>query len=101
LKESCWSDGKGKRISPIKVMQIYEEANRNMEILLKQHPDLVEHIKKIIHADLSHPIIVFKGRIVDGAHRLAKAILQGDTTIKAKVLELIPAEAILKKPPKG
>jgi hypothetical protein len=97
LKELCWSDGKGKTISPKKVMQIYEAANRDMEILSREYPNLIKHIKQIIHADLSHPIIVFKGRVVDGAHRLAKAILQDNATIKAKVLESIPEEAILKK----
>jgi len=98
LDEPCWSDGKDKTISPKVVMQIYEKANRNMEFLSQQYPHLIKQIQRIVHADLSHPIIVLEGRVVDGAHRLAKAILQGDSTIKAKVLESIPEEAILKKP---
>ncbi|KKT01288.1 MAG: hypothetical protein UW07_C0040G0013 [Candidatus Nomurabacteria bacterium GW2011_GWF2_43_8] len=98
LRESCWSDENGKRISPTKVMKKYEEANRNVESIHKQYPEIAKHVRQIIHADLSHPIILFEGRVVDGIHRLTKAVLQGDRTVKAKILDSIPEDAILKKP---
>ncbi len=45
----------------------------------------VEHIKLVNDADLSYPIILNQdGAIIDGMHRLAKAILLGKKTIKAK-----------------
>jgi disulfide oxidoreductase YuzD len=42
-------------------------------------------IKRIKEAELTYPIIVHNNNIVDGVHRLTKAVLQKNTTIKAYV----------------
>jgi hypothetical protein len=45
---------------------------------------VVDHIRMIEEVDLSHPIILgFDGRVMDGMHRIAKALLQGRETISA------------------
>jgi hypothetical protein len=45
---------------------------------------MIEHIKLIDEADLSFPIILSAGgRVMDGRHRIAKAVLQGRPTIEA------------------
>lgn len=55
--------------------------------------DIVGHIKMILDADLSKPIIIDKdGYIADGKHRLAKALLNGERTIKAVRLDHNPYE---------
>lgn len=42
------------------------------------------HVKKVMDADLSKPIILsWNGAIADGRHRIIKAIVEGKTTIKA------------------
>jgi hypothetical protein len=44
--------------------------------------DVIEHVSLIQAADLSFPIILSKtGAIMDGMHRVAKAVLHGDTEI--------------------
>lgn len=44
----------------------------------------VEHMKRVLQADLTQPIILSaEGWIMDGCHRLAKARLNGIKTIKA------------------
>jgi hypothetical protein len=49
---------------------------------------VVEHFRFIEEVDLSHPIILgFDGRVMDGMHRIAKALLVGLTTIKAVQFE--------------
>jgi hypothetical protein len=49
---------------------------------------VVEHVRLIEEVDLSHPIILgFDGRVMDGVHRIAKALLEGLTTIKAVQFE--------------
>ena len=49
------------------------------------------HIKRIENTSLEHPIILDDyGNICDGWHRVCKAILKGDTTIKAIRLENMP-----------
>jgi len=46
--------------------------------------DLVMHMKTALDADLAFPIILDEdGDIMDGRHRVMKAILQGEKTIKA------------------
>ncbi|OAJ33953.1 hypothetical protein [Piscirickettsia salmonis] len=46
--------------------------------------NIVEHTKLIQAADLHYPIILCKdGRVMDGMHRVCKALLQGLTHINA------------------
>lgn len=43
-----------------------------------------QHMLHVNEADLSHPIIVDQwGTILDGRHRIVKALMEGHTTIKA------------------
>ena len=49
------------------------------------------HAKRIENSDMSFPIIQMPtGYIVDGWHRIAKAILRGDETIKCVRLKTMP-----------
>jgi hypothetical protein len=43
--------------------------------------------KRIEEADLKYPVLVAKGFIVDGVHRLAKATRQGRENLKAHVFD--------------
>lgn len=46
--------------------------------------DMVMHMKAVIDADLEKPIILDEdGELMDGRHRLMKAMLYGKETIKA------------------
>jgi hypothetical protein len=50
--------------------------------------NVVDHVRLIEDVDLSHPIILgFDGRVMDGMHRIAKALLQGRATISAVQFE--------------
>jgi hypothetical protein len=45
--------------------------------------EMVMHMKAVQAADLDKPIILDEdGELMDGRHRLMKAMLQGDATIK-------------------
>ena len=45
---------------------------------------VVDHARLIEDVDLSYPIILgHDGRVMDGMHRIAKALLQGQETIRA------------------
>ena len=53
--------------------------------------NFVAHVKKVLEADLDYPIILAaNGVIMDGRHRLAKAILEGRKTIKCVRFEVDP-----------
>ena len=52
---------------------------------------VIHHIELIEAADLSYPIILgADGRIMDGMHRIAKALLRGRHTIEAVRFEADP-----------
>ena len=52
---------------------------------------VAERARDIFSADLSYPIIMTRsGDVLDGAHRIAKAYLQGERTIAAVVIDDYP-----------
>ncbi len=52
---------------------------------------VVEHIRLIAEVDVSYPIILgADGRVMDGMHRVARAILDGLSTIRAVQFEVQP-----------
>lgn len=52
---------------------------------------VVEHMRLINDVDAAHPIILgADGRVMDGMHRVAKALLDGDSTISAVQFETDP-----------
>lgn len=53
--------------------------------------EYAEHFKRVQEADLKYPVIIDEyGYIVDGWHRVVKALVLGKRTIKAKRLEYMP-----------
>jgi len=51
----------------------------------------IEHIKQVNNADLSYPIILSEsGEIMDGRHRICKALLKNKSTIKAVIFKSDP-----------
>ena len=66
-------------------------VNMNHAICQANLTSFLFHLKRVEKADLSYPVILdSSGYICDGWHRVAKAILQGRTTIKAKRLLVMP-----------
>lgn len=52
---------------------------------------VVEHCRLIQEVVLDYPIVMDPdGRVMDGMHRVARALLDGHTTIKAKRLRHLP-----------
>jgi len=57
--------------------------------------DFVKHMKRVNDTDMAFPIILSpEGVIVDGRHRLAKALIEGRNTIKAVQLKTMPKPTI-------
>src|SRR4051794_8028898 len=52
---------------------------------------VVEHLRLVQRVDLSYPIVLDPGgRVMDGMHRVARALLDGALTISAKRLRELP-----------
>lgn len=58
---------------------------------------VIEHCQRIMAADMSYPVIVGPGGMVlDGVHRIAKAMLTGHATVRAvRLAELPPPDETL------
>lgn len=54
----------------------------------QSHPS--EHIERCLEADLTYPILIWDGEIIDGTHRTVKALAQNKKTIMAKIITNIP-----------
>lgn len=52
------------------------------------HPS--NHLERCLNADLSYPILVWDGAIIDGCHRTIKALAKNQKTIKARVITNMP-----------
>ena len=59
------------------------------------HPttaDIVEHMRLVEAADMAYPILMdAEGKLMDGMHRVAKALLAGHSHIHAQLLPQTPA----------
>lgn len=54
--------------------------------------EVAKHARRIQNADSSYPIILNDdGSLMDGGHRICKALLNGDTKIMAVQFEMMPA----------
>jgi len=59
--------------------------------VIKDIDDFIYQVGRVKNTSLKYPIIIdYAGCVCDGWHRIAKAILQGCTTIKAIRLETMP-----------
>ncbi len=95
LNDKSWTDDSGKNISPQEVIDAWRDAG-GAEKMSVVHPEFSDHMRKIENADPSVPIIIFESKIIDGMHRFVKAVLEGRTDIRAKIISEIPNEAIIK-----
>lgn len=63
---------------------------------------VLEHMRRILDADLAHPIILdADGTIMDGAHRAAKAILLGLATVSVVQFASTPPPTRIHRAPES
>ena len=97
-KDTSWEDDDGK-ITIGDILDYIGDNVRNISVVdlqnkLKSQLDKVtKDEERIMKADLKYPIILVQkdgefSYVLDGNHRLAKAIMTGEEFIKAKVLYL-------------
>lgn len=71
---------------PIKCLNIY-----NLYPKITSTKNFIEHIKHVLNADLKYPIILDdEGYVMDGRHRIAKALLEEKESILAVRFEETP-----------
>lgn len=96
LSEECWNDEFGNKFSPRRLLDAYRNAGA-WEELLRVHPEWKEHIEKIVSADYRHPILLHRGELIDGMHRLLRAIVDGTEYIPSRNFDVLPDEALVSR----
>ena len=97
-KDTSWEDNDGK-ITIGDIVDYIGDNVRNISVVdlqnkLKIQPsEVTQERERIMKSDLQYPIILVQkdgefSYVLDGNHRLAKAIMTGEEYIKAKVLYL-------------
>jgi len=67
-----------KEIDPAKVQELDENHWYQIGEKLPTPRNLLEHMRLILQCDLRHPIILdSNGRVMDGMHRVCRALLEG------------------------
>ena len=52
---------------------------------------VIEHARLISEVDTSYPVILGPdGRVMDGMHRIARLLLDGHTTVRARQFDVLP-----------
>ena len=100
LHDTSWQNEEGDKITLIDLLNATDHIPvRNIEVKNLKHMLLTwnhdnSEVRKIDMADLQYPILIFvniKGdilSIIDGHHRVQKAIKQGLDTIKGKLIPI-------------
>ena len=106
LQDQSFHDGKKKwfvsrLIDKSKDLEVKEMAMDSLNISrliphMETMHDFVAHMRKVLDSDTEYPIILDdEGFVMDGRHRIAKAMLQGCDTIKYVRFEETPAPDVV------
>ncbi|MBI2037620.1 MAG: hypothetical protein HYT15_01645 [Candidatus Magasanikbacteria bacterium] len=83
-----WTDKNNNLLGPYNLLQDWEAAQKNEAY--------AEHVATIQHADLSNPIWkTADGQVFNGMHRLTRAFLDKAPTIRVKIFDSFPDEAVV------
>jgi hypothetical protein len=97
--ERLWKLAAGRPVTTVAVDSIAEFDQSCWFIEPPTCRQVAEHARRILQADLSHPVILSAdGRLMDGGHRLARAWLEGRTEVTAQRFETDPAPDYVETP---
>lgn len=97
LEGKYWRDTEGNSIGPADIITAFEENDRDLDRVLEVHPVWSEHIGKIRQVNYRTPLIVHKGQIIDGIHRLTKAVCEDAKTIPYREFDSLPSDTVYKE----
>lgn len=100
LEQNYWFDIQGQWIGPSDIVNACrgDAAVINWGRAIEQNPTLAHEIEKVRSAELTYPILVINDTVIDGMHRLTKAVLENRSTICIRSFSAIPSEVIISTP---
>ena len=92
LWEPCWSDEGGLPLAPGMLFRIYKEEG-NWKVVGEKYPAYHDHIVKVLTADYSFPLLMYEDDVIDGMHRIVRALCDGMSELPVRILKELPEEA--------
>ena len=81
-----FTDANGNGLSPREIIEEYQRTPDFNEII-KNHPEWSQEIERVKKANyVEHPILFFEDNLLDGAHRLTRALIDGVKEVRVKKL---------------
>lgn len=97
LDSVCWDDAKQRMIAPRILLDKFRECG-SWDNVIAKYPELTRHVQKIKSANyVDYPILIHNYSIIDGMHRLVKATTENAVDIYVRILDQLPADAIIKR----
>ncbi|MDO8623887.1 MAG: hypothetical protein Q7R54_00850 [bacterium] len=94
LRTGSWDD-ETSDASPARMIDEFRSLSGDMHQLAEKNPEWKSRLERIQAADYSYPVLMYKGRIVDGLHRAVHAILDKHTEIPVHNVNELPSEAFV------
>lgn len=91
-RAQVWDDEKSS-ITPALCIDEFRKLG-SVEKVLAAHPDWAGRMQRILAADYTVPIIVYKEVVLDGLHRIVHATIAGAKNIPAHLLATLPSGAL-------
>jgi hypothetical protein len=92
-QNNYWHDSHGGWLGPQNIIDAVTSVDDPLTLIHDESIDieLRNHIQKVLDADYkSYPIIIIKGEVKDGMHRLTKAFIDGVDSIDVKNFDDLP-----------
>ncbi len=93
LESKYWNTTDGQSIGPSDLLTAFDRNNRDWGEVRRAHPTWSVHVDKIMGVNYRIPALVYNGHLIDGIHRLTKALAENAQTLPVKVLTELPSEA--------
>jgi|AntRauTorcE11897_2_1112592.scaffolds.fasta_scaffold03428_2 hypothetical protein len=93
LSNHYWHDSHGDWLGPQDIIDVCDGVANPQALTEDESYDsgLREHLKRVLDSDYTeYPIITIKGVVVDGMHRLTKAVIDGVDSIAVKDFAELP-----------
>ena len=93
LESKYWNTSDGQSIGPSDLLAAFTESGDDWSKVKEVHPEWSVHVDKVIGVDYRLPALVHGGHLIDGIHRLTKALSENAPTLPVKILDELPSSA--------
>jgi len=91
LESKYWNTSDGQSIGPSDLLAAFEQSGGDWNKVKEAHLEWSVHVDKVMRVDYRFPSLMHDGHLIDGIHRLTKALSENALTLPVKVLDELPS----------